>query len=108
MKLIKFPGHNVVLAENQPEYLPLPAYRCQYPNQAMNDAAEFGDDVDRELLKEAKERYQRGELVCCWRLTWLERFRLLWSGCIWQSVLTFHSPLQPQLLEVDRPNYIPR
>jgi len=27
MKLIKFKGQNCTFAENQPEYIPLPAYR---------------------------------------------------------------------------------
>ncbi|UHQ21936.1 hypothetical protein LVB77_14805 [Lysobacter sp. 5GHs7-4] len=76
MKLIKFEGHNVVFAENQPEYLPLPALR-------LNS--------------------QEGEIICCWHLTWRERLRLLLTGRLWHSVLTFGQPLQPQLLQVDTP-----
>jgi len=28
MRPVKFKGSNIVFAENQPEYLPLPAFRC--------------------------------------------------------------------------------
>lgn len=77
MKLVKFEGHNVVFAENQPEYLPLPALRL--------------DD---------------GEIICCWELTWRERFALLLRGRIWHSVLTFGGALQPQLLSVSEPEAV--
>lgn len=81
MRLIEFPGQNVVFAKDQPEYLPLPAYRV--PND------------------------QYGRIVCCWDLSWRERFRLLWSGKLWHTVMTFNQALQPQLLEAQRPEYIP-
>ena len=81
MQLVEFKGQNVVIAKNQPEYLPLPAYRI--PN----------DDY--------------GRVTCCWALSWRERFRLLWSGKVWHTVMTFNQPLQPQLIAVERPDYIP-
>ena len=81
MRLEQFPGHNVVIAKDQPEYMPLPAYRIP-------------DD-------------QYGRLVCCWKLSWRERFRLLWSGRVWHTIMTFNHPLQPQLLEVQRPDFVP-
>lgn len=77
MNLIKFPGHNVVFAENQPEYMPLPALRL--------------DD---------------GEIICCWSPTWKERLSILLRGKIWHSVLTFGHPLQPQLLSVSTPEAV--
>jgi hypothetical protein len=79
MKLIDFPGRNVVFAEDQPEYLPLPALR-------VGNA--------------------EGEIICCWVLTWRERLRLLLTGCIWHSVLTFNKALQPQLLAIEKPDAI--
>ncbi len=78
MKIVNFPEQTVVIAENQPEYLPLPAYR-------------WSDDP-------------QGRIACCWQLTWAERFKLLWSGLIWHQVLPFNKPLQPQLLSTDRPD----
>lgn len=77
MTLTKFPGHNIVFAENQPEYLPLPAYK--FPHDPT------------------------GQIVCCWKLTWRERIRILFGGVIWHSILTFNQPLQPQLLQADKP-----
>jgi hypothetical protein len=77
MKPIKFPEANVVFAENQEEYLPLPAF------------------VDRED--------PNGTVVSCWGLSLWERVKVLWSGRIYLSVLSFHQPLQPQLPAVDPP-----
>lgn len=76
MKILDFPGRNIVFAEDQPEYLPLPALR-------LGNA--------------------EGEIICCWGLTWRERLRVLWTGRIWHSVLTFHGSLQPQILATEKP-----
>lgn len=77
MKLIEFPEQTVVIAKDQPEYLPLPAWRRPH------DAS--------------------GEIVCCWQLSFRNRLKLLFTGKIWHSILTFNQPLQPQLLQVDKP-----
>lgn len=61
-----FTGFNAVLAEDQPEYLPLPV--CLEPD---------------------------GCVTSCWSLTWRERWKLLLTGRLWISSLTFHLPLQP-------------
>lgn len=74
MTLEKFPEVNVVYAENQPEYNPLPAHR--QPD---------------------------GTLTCCWRLTWRERVNVLLRGRVWHQILTFNHLLQPQLLLTDKP-----
>lgn len=81
MKLVEFPEQTVVIAKDQPQYLPMPAYR--YP-----------DDPD-------------GRIACCWALTWRERFAILFSGVLWHQVLTFNQPLQPQLLTTDKPELKP-
>ena len=77
MKPIEFDGFNCTYAKDQPEYLPLP------------------------VLKTAE-----GEVFSCWSLTWRERLRVLLTGRIWYSVLTFNRPLQPQLPSVRKPNRI--
>ena len=63
-----------MFAEDQPEYLPLPAYRAR-----------------------------DGMVVSCWMLSWRERLRLLVSGRLWLSCLTFGKPLQPLLPEAEEP-----
>lgn len=78
MKVISFPEVTLVIARNQPQYHPLPAYRYE------NDA--------------------EGTLVCCWKLDWRERLAVLFGGVIWHRVLTFNGPLQPQALSVDKPD----
>jgi hypothetical protein len=78
MNLVSFPEQTVVIAKHQPQYRPLPAH-------------EYGDD--------------EGRIVCCWSLSWRERLKLLWTGRIWHHILTFHYPLQPQLLDVTKPKF---
>lgn len=77
MNLIEFPEQTVIIAKDQPEYLPLPAHR-------------FAGDT-------------QGRIAFCWQLTWRERLVVLFRGRIWHEVLTFNHPLQPQLLTVTKP-----
>lgn len=77
MKPIEFPEQTAIIAKDQTEYMPLPAHQFQ--------------------------EYTTGRIAVCWKLTWRERFVVLWKGIIWQQILTFHKPLQPQLLTVEKP-----
>ncbi len=76
MRLVEFPQQTIVIAKDQPEYMPLPAH-C------------FGD--------------AQGRIAFCWSVPWKERVRLLFTGRIWHQVLTFNMPLQPQLLTLEKP-----
>lgn len=78
MKPISFTEQTIVIAENQPQYLPFPAHR-------------FAGDTE-------------GRIACCWQLTWRERFAVLWRGVVWHQILTFNKPLQPQLLTAEKPD----
>lgn len=78
MKLVDFPERNVIFAEDQPQYLPLPAHR------ALHDL--------------------HGRVTCCWVLSFRERLQVLFIGRIWHQVLTFNNPLQPQLLLTTKPD----
>jgi hypothetical protein len=77
MILAHFPEVNLVVAKDQPQYQPLPAYRYLGPE---------------------------GRLCCCWKLSWRERAYVFLTGTIWHQVLTFNTPLQPQLLSVEKPD----
>lgn len=68
MKPIEFPEANVVFAKDQPEYTPLPAFKANTPE---------------------------GECISCWQLSFSERLRLLFTGKLWVSLMTFNGPLQP-------------
>lgn len=70
MKPIKFKEANTVYAENQPEYLPLPAFKDSKPE---------------------------GAVISCWKLSFTERLRLLFTGKLWVSLWSFHKPLTPSL-----------
>jgi len=71
MKPKKFKEANVTFAENQPEYLSLPAFK-------NNDA--------------------NGEVVMCWQLSFKERLRILFKGEIWLCLLSFNKPLTPSFM----------
>jgi len=65
----KFKESNVVFAENQEEYTPLPAFKDE-----------------------------SGIVVSCWNLSFRERLRLLFTGSLWVSMMTFNQPLTPMFL----------
>jgi len=77
MQLIEFEEQTVVIAKDQPEYLPLPAHQ-------------FND--------------KQGRIAFCWKMTWRERIKVLFTGLLWQQVLTFNQPLQPQMMETIKPD----
>ena len=73
MKPIDFPGSTHLIAKDQKEYTPLPAH-------VLGNTVTF-----------------------VWQLTWHERFIILLRGRIWQQVITFRKPLQPQRLLTSKP-----
>jgi len=79
MKSIKFKEQNVVFAEDQPEYLPLPAF---------------------------KDKNNNGIVVFCEYLTFLERVRVLFTGKIWVSMMTFNKPLTPNYFSTKKSDVI--
>jgi len=74
MEPIKFKEHNVVYAEDQPEYLPLPVLKLE-----------------------------DGEVISCWKLNFIEKMKILLFGKLWLSILTFNKSLQPLLPSVSKP-----
>lgn len=73
MTPIEFPQANRVLAEEQPEYHPLPCYQDSH------------------------------ETISCWRLSLRERFKLIFGAQLWLRQWNFRTPLQPQLPTLDFP-----
>jgi hypothetical protein len=73
MKPVAFPEQNIVWAENQPPFKPLPAYTSAT------------------------------ETISCWQLTWRERLTLVWRGCIWLRQMNMGDALQPQCMSVESP-----
>jgi hypothetical protein len=74
MKPIEFKEQNCEIAKDQPEYITLPSH----------------------ITKD-------GIVISCWGLSWKERFTALFKGKIWSQVMTFKSPLQPQMLQTKSP-----
>ncbi len=75
MKAKEFKHQNVVFAENQPEYTPLPALKI---------------------------KTKRGEVIFCMGLSFWERIRVLFIGEIWVSLLIFNQPLTPSFHSTKR------
>lgn len=68
MKPIKFKEQNIIFAKNQTPYMPLPAYQ---------------------------DNEEGGRIFHCWKLSFRERFKMLFTGKLWINVLTFNQPPQP-------------
>lgn len=71
MKPVKFKGHNVIFAKDQPQYLPLPA-----------------------------KRSEDGTVVTHWKGSIFERVKFLFTGTVKLTMLTFNLPLQPARIEI--------
>jgi hypothetical protein len=74
MKPIDFAEKNCVYAKDQPEYSPLPVHKSEC-----------------------------GQIWSCWKLTFRERIKVLFTGVCWINVLTFNKPLQPMRVFIDSP-----
>jgi len=74
MKIIRFPECNCVFAEDQPEYLPLPAHKDE-----------------------------EGIVTCCWGPGFIERLKILVFGRIYLQTMTFNKPLQPLKMTANNP-----
>lgn len=75
MKPIEFKGQNTIFAKDQPEYQPLPALKLKTPE---------------------------GDVISCWELSLKERIKLLFTGKLWVSLLSFNKPLTPSYFTVNR------
>jgi len=75
----KFEGQNVVFAENQPEYLPLPAMHLQD---------------------------QAGTIITCWEMSEEELQEVVKNKRIYLSVMTFNQPLQPVSVQASLEGFI--
>lgn len=75
MHPVTFSESNVVFAKNQPEYLPLPVH------------------LD----------FTTGIVTSCWKLSWKDLIRLIFTRRVWFQQYTFNHPLQPQRPRTDYP-----
>ena len=75
MKAVNFKHQNAVYAKDQPEYLSLPALKIE---------SEYG------------------EVISCWRLSFCERIKVLFTGRVWLSLMSFNKPLTPSMMSVNR------
>jgi len=75
MKPVEFPEQNIVYAKDQPEYRPLPGFKNNSP---------------------------QGEFIFCMKLSLRERIKILITGKLWCSLLTFNKPLTPSFFTVDK------
>jgi len=74
MQPVQFKGSNVVFAKDQPEYLPLPAYKDT-----------------------------TGRVLTCWKMTFWETLKFIFFRKIWLVTETYNGPLQPVFITIDCP-----
>jgi hypothetical protein len=77
MKPIDFEHTNTKFAEHQDQYTTLPALKIES---------------------------DEGYVITCWKLTFFEKLKVLFSGKIWMSLMTFNKSLTPSFLSVNRSN----
>jgi hypothetical protein len=70
MKPIEFKEQNTIYGKKQSEYKPLPAVRIDSPE---------------------------GEVISCWELSLVEKIRVLFTGKVWISQMSFNRPISPIL-----------
>jgi len=75
MKAIAFREQNIEIAKNQEEYLTLPAHKS-------ND--------------------ESGTMITCWYLSFWQRVKLLFTGRIWMSEMTFNKPITPRYFSIEK------
>lgn len=79
MKPIEFTEQTTIVAKDQPEYIPLPAFIDQGPE---------------------------GAVIFCMGLSIRERITLLFTGKLWCSLLCFHKPVTPSFFSVKKSEVI--
>ncbi len=80
MKSVKFKGYNLDLAKNQPEYETLP------------------------VLYQKDSRC--GEMVSCFKFSFLERIKILFGGKLWLTQLTFRQGFHPIYMSLEKNEHI--
>ena len=90
MDFIEFPGVNVRIAEDQPEYQTLPAQIGVLP-----------------VLDADGNENQAIAMTCCAKLDEAEIAQVVEHGILYLTVLTFGNPLQPIHSTFLRPNMQP-
>lgn len=79
MEAIGFKESNVEVAKDQKEYKTLPSFR-------------------------AKD--EQGTMVSCYRLSFLERAKVVLRGKIWMSEMTFNKPVTPRIFSVNKWDFL--
>lgn len=81
MEPINFKEANLTLAKNQPQYKQLPVYY---------------------------DPHNSGVMIYCYKVSWLERLRILFSGKIWASQLTYNNGFNPVNMAADKDHFFYR
>lgn len=73
------------------------------PNIDFSPVMVAKDQPEYQTLPTAFVKGAEGMRVTRWKLTWRERIRVLFSGSLWLSLLTFNGPLQPSMIYTECP-----
>ena len=125
MDAIEFPGVNVRIAEDQPEYQTLPSFvglipigvapgGCPICGARKADGNMF--ECGSHSFDPVAGTIQQAEgctppvapgVTCCFKLTPEELEEINRTSVIWHTVMTFGQPLQPQRMSLQRPEWVP-
>ena len=47
-------------------------------------------------------KFEDGTVVSCWKLSWREILKIIFTRKIWLGILTFNKPLQPTFITVNK------
>lgn len=64
----------------------------------------YGGDSYFDLPAHKAEDGLYNTVTTCWKLSFKERLKVLFTGLMWVQLLTFNKPLSPTKLSVDKPN----
>lgn len=110
MDAIEFPGVNVRIAEDQPEYQTLPAFVGDIPmtcEVCEGNPANLNPGFVPCPACKGEGVLKVPGITCCFKLTPEELAEVARTGVIWHTVLTFGQPLQPQRMSLQRPDWVP-
>lgn len=62
----------------------------------------YGKDQDGYEGLPALHIQETGQVISCWKLSWKDFFKILFTRKVWLCELTFNMPLQPVLMTVNK------
>lgn len=95
MDAIEFPEQTLIIAKDQPQYIPLPVHLKYYQDEQGNPL------VHPESLQPVPE-----EMTCCFKLSPEEIQQIVNTGELWYTQCVFGNQFQPVRMSVLKPTLV--